>query len=69
MGTPHTRHARLTGRIRLRASWWFGRPVAQVEVEHETRRFRPDGSVIAKWYVWRDAKRSDILTTSGEDLT
>lgn len=66
-GTLHTRHARLTGAIRLRASWWFGRPVAQVEVEYETRRMF-GGETIAKWVTWRDAKRADILTTTGEEL-
>lgn len=59
IGVPHTHTAKLTGRMRLRASW-TGRPIAQVEEEHETRH-RYGEQRIAHWYAWRDARRSDLV--------
>lgn len=50
-----------TGRIRLRASRWFGRPVAQLEFEVTTHRPMSD-VVCGRHTVWRDAVREDVLT-------
>lgn len=59
-GTPHTHSIRLTGRMRIRSSW-TGRPIAQVEEVHETRRMFGD-PLISRWLIWRDACRADLVT-------